>query len=125
MKSGGNVYCTEEGHIAIEKDYRNLVYPRPREKQEIYRTWPGLLPEAGESRRQCPGITGRTIAELKDNIIALELEGAEMRDVISALKTANAEKDKFIAGLIDDATAREREIDGLTMALREKYAKKE
>ena len=94
------------------------------ERQEIYRTWPGLCDKPKKYQVPRKEIDKLMIKGLRDAINELSLGGTEREKVIEALKTANAEKDTLIAGLIDDATQREREIDGLTMALRERGQEK-
>lgn len=101
-EQGEAVFVRESGEVSIEKDHRHLTEPTPLEKQEIYRTWPGLLPECKESRRQCPGIARKHDGALKDQIIALEFEAAESRNLIAALKDANKTKDEMIVSLMQD-----------------------
>ena len=43
LENGEAVFAGEDGEAAIEKDHRHLVTPTPQEKQEIFRTWPGLI----------------------------------------------------------------------------------
>jgi len=101
-EQGEGVFVRESGEVAVEKDHRHLTEPTPLEKQEIYRTWPGLLPECTESRRQCPGIARKRAGALKDRIIALEFEAAESRNLIAALTDANTAKDEMIVSLMQD-----------------------
>jgi len=39
LKSGESIFKTEDGELAVEKDFRHLVKPTPEERGEIYRTF--------------------------------------------------------------------------------------
>jgi len=113
LDNGEMIFVSQEGEIAVEKDYRHLVEPKPEELFEIFQKWPGLIDKIVKSKDKFPGINADAIAELKDKIIELEFEAAENRSVIVGLKHANEEKEKMILTLMDDITDLKGRLDTL------------
>lgn len=128
LKNEEMVFVSQEGEVAVEKDYRHLVEPKPAELFEIFQRWPGLMDTLAKKKDLSPAIKPDTIEELKDTIIELEFEAAENRNMIEALKYANEEKDKMIVALTEDVQSLKSRLDALndvTRSWREAAAEKD
>ena len=125
LKSGESCYVTSSGTVCVERDHRTLVQPTPEEKQEIYRTWPGLIDRAEDKRGAFPIENVVDTGALKDTIIDLEFEAVESRNIIKALKDANEEREKLIIALMADVEKYKEQISMLHFSARERKKRTE
>jgi len=113
LENGEAVFIGEGGEATVEKDRRHLVTPTPEEKQEIFRTWPGLIDMHLEQERFSGGVDKPLVGALRDKITGLEFEARDDKRVIAALKYANDERDKMIKSLMDDIVEFKSRIETL------------
>jgi len=125
LDNGEMVFVSQEGEIAVEKDYRHLVEPKPEELFEIFQKWPGLIDKIVKSKDKFPGINADVIAELKETIKIQERDSVNEKLLISALKYANEEKDKIIVALMEDIENYKVEQDVLRKHIEALYRKGE
>jgi len=113
LENGEAVFAGEDGEAAIEKDHRHLVTPTPQEKQEIFRTWPGLIDMHLERKEKFPAVDSNVIGALEARRIELEFQARDDKSVIAALNYANDERDKMITSLMDDIVELKSRIETL------------
>lgn len=113
MDNGEAVYWNTDGRLAVEKDHRTLVEPKPSELYEIFQYWPELADFPARKKSTFPVENVVDTGALKDTIIDLEFEASEHRSIIEALKYSNDERDKMIVTLMDDIQDLKGQIDTL------------
>lgn len=105
LDNGEAVFVGEGGEIAIEKDHRTLVEPKPLELYNIYQKWPAVAFLPVRPKGRYPRGSTDVIEELRGVVVALETEADKHINTIDALKYSNDERDKMIASLMEDIAA--------------------